>query len=371
MVVFMNDTIITPCILIVDNQPENLLSMEAVLSDSLAYLVTARSGKEALMAVLEYDFALILMDVQMPEMDGFETAEIIRQRQQSQHTPIIFVTAINKDAQHLFRGYSLGAVDYVFKPYLPEILKSKVAVFIAMYLKTAELRRRKEHLEHTNQDLELFSHAVQYDLRSLLERVSATLGPLDDINHSNDFIGQWIASLTEFSGMSNQKFAPEIFSMELVCREAIAELKHRSAITAVDFQVAALPQLFGDAAAIRIVCHHLILDALRFVKKSAAPKLMIGCYTDETGATVIYIKNDQIDIETRETMTLIDLLRSLGTESVYDGLGISLAVAQGLIRRHGGKIWGHATPNLGAVFCFMVPQVTDGLPVVKGRHHGN
>src|SRR5258706_3674222 len=117
-------------ILLVDDTPENLISLEAAL-ENLGEVVLARSGKEALRHLLEDDFAAILLDVKMPEMDGFETAQLIRSRKRTRHTPILFLTAYRSDEQ-LIRGYDLGAVDFLFKPIVPEILRSKVGVFVEL-----------------------------------------------------------------------------------------------------------------------------------------------------------------------------------------------------------------------------------------------
>ena len=117
-------------ILIVDDRPENLISLEALLEDFDANIIKAASGKEALGLTLEYDFALILLDVQMPDMDGFETAELLRGSVKTNHVPIIFVTAISKDQYHMFKGYESGAVDYLFKPLNPDVLKNKINIFL-------------------------------------------------------------------------------------------------------------------------------------------------------------------------------------------------------------------------------------------------
>lgn len=141
-------------ILLVDDQPKNLLALSALLDSPDVNLVKANSGKEALRCLLNQDFAVILLDVQMPEMDGFETAMLIRQRVRSQHTPIIFITALNRDDIHVERGYSLGAVDYILKPFAPEILKSKVAVFVELFKKTQLLKDQATLLEAANKKLE-------------------------------------------------------------------------------------------------------------------------------------------------------------------------------------------------------------------------
>src|SRR6476661_6460771 len=118
-------------ILLVDDTPDNLVSLGAALDILGEELVFAHSGREALRHLLDDDFAAILLDVKMPEMDGFETAELIRSRAKSRYTPILFLTGF-KNEEHLFRGYDLGAVDYLFKPIVPEVLRSKVAVFVEL-----------------------------------------------------------------------------------------------------------------------------------------------------------------------------------------------------------------------------------------------
>src|SRR6266508_4731000 len=128
-------------ILLVDDRQENLLALQVILEQRDENLIVARSGEEALRQLLQHDVAAILLDVQMPGLDGFETAALIKQRERTKAIPIIFLTAISKEEQHVFRGYSAGAVDYLFKPFNPEVLRSKVAVFIELHRKT----RSEEH----------------------------------------------------------------------------------------------------------------------------------------------------------------------------------------------------------------------------------
>lgn len=151
-------------ILLVDDTPDNLVSLEAALYGLGEELVLARSGKEALRHLLNDDFAAILLDVRMPEMDGFETAELIRSRPRSRQTPIIFLTGY-KNEEHLFRGYDLGAVDFLFKPIVPEVLRSKVAVFVELARTSAKL---KEHADILSQQAEILKKAEQ-KFRALLE----------------------------------------------------------------------------------------------------------------------------------------------------------------------------------------------------------
>ena len=141
-------------LLLVDDHEENLLTLEAILTDESYNLVRARSGRDALREVLARDFAIILLDVAMPDLDGYETASLIRQRERSRDTPIIFLTANYRTDTHVFRGYSVGAVDYIFKPFSAEILKSKVAVFVELYNKREALKRHSEALERAHDELE-------------------------------------------------------------------------------------------------------------------------------------------------------------------------------------------------------------------------
>src|SRR5438067_4245630 len=151
-------------ILLVDDAPQNLLALEAMLGDLRLgpaaggshdlLLVRAESGAEALRQVLHGDFAVILLDVLMPGMDGLETAALIRERSRSRDTPIIFITAAGRDEDLIARGYALGAVDYIVKPIQPAIVRSKVAVFVELFRKTAQVREQATTLAHLNADLE-------------------------------------------------------------------------------------------------------------------------------------------------------------------------------------------------------------------------
>jgi PAS domain S-box-containing protein len=127
-------------ILIVDDREDNLIGLEAILRDLGPQIVRARSGQEALRAAFDRDFAVILLDVRMPDLDGFETASLIRRRKRSEHTPIILITAADASPQDITRGYAVGAVDYLFKPFMPEVLRAKVKIFLELHRKSRELR---------------------------------------------------------------------------------------------------------------------------------------------------------------------------------------------------------------------------------------
>jgi len=165
-------------ILLVDDRPENLLALEAILEPLGQILVCAHSGEEALKCVLQHDFAAILLDVQMPEMNGFDAAQIIKSREKSRFIPIIFLSAISKEDAYVFKGYSMGAVDYVFKPFNPDVLRSKVAVFVDLYLKQEQIKEQAELLaESERRELELQHRA------ELLESEARSAAQLAELNN--------------------------------------------------------------------------------------------------------------------------------------------------------------------------------------------
>jgi two-component system, sensor histidine kinase and response regulator len=141
-------------ILLVDDRPDKRLAMETIIADLGENIVQASSGKEALRCLLQQEFAVILLDVNMPGMDGFETALLIRQRERTAHTPIIFVTGISDTETHVSRGYSLGAVDYILTPVMPEVLRTKVQVFVELFKKTDQVKRQAERLQLARDELE-------------------------------------------------------------------------------------------------------------------------------------------------------------------------------------------------------------------------
>jgi len=149
-----------PKILIVDDRKENLLSMEMHFEKMPLNIIKATSGNEALVKILEHDFAAVLMDVQMPGMDGFEAAALIRSNKKTAHIPIIFVTAISKEEKHVFKGYQAGAVDYIFKPLDPEILKAKVKIFLDLYNQKKQIEKTNAQLLLTNIELEKANHKI-------------------------------------------------------------------------------------------------------------------------------------------------------------------------------------------------------------------
>src|SRR6185369_93734 len=164
-------------ILVVDDHPANLVALEAILAPLGHQLVMARSGVEALRQILHREFALILLDVQMADMNGFETAGFIKQHPRSRHIPIIFITAVNRDAMHVFRGYSQGAVDYLVKPFDADILRSKAAVFIELYVRGEKLKQQERLLHEREREALERKNEARY--RRLLDAIPQCIWAAD------------------------------------------------------------------------------------------------------------------------------------------------------------------------------------------------
>lgn len=186
-------------LLLVDDRPENLLALEAILEPLGQKLISAYSGEEALKCVLQHDFAAILLDVQMPDMNGFDAAQIIKSREKSRYIPIIFLSAINKEDSYVFKGYSMGAVDYVFKPFNPDVLRSKVAVFVDLYLKQQQIKEQSEMLaESQRREMELEHRA------ELFEAEAKSAAQLTELNIQ---LTERQAELEQAMGVRNRFYA--------------------------------------------------------------------------------------------------------------------------------------------------------------------
>src|SRR5919202_372723 len=197
-------------VLLVDDDERNLLAVAIILED-LGDVVSARSGEEALRHLLKGEFAVILLDVYMPGMDGYETAQIIRSRDQTKGIPIVFLSAVNKETEHLLRGYAMGAVDYVFKPVDPVVLRSKVAVFVDLFAKTKEIER-KARQEQALLDANLRANAerlrAEQELRRAEQRQAAIiqslpmvlyLEPYDAVERLPHYVSGDLKAITGFS----------------------------------------------------------------------------------------------------------------------------------------------------------------------------
>lgn len=180
-------------ILIVDDRRENLLTLESLLDDPELLVVKAESGHEALTKTLDYEFALILMDVQMPGMDGYETAELLRGNKRTRHIPIIFVTAARRDQEHMFKGYDAGAVDYLLKPLEPAILRSKVSIFLEMFSQKRLLEEKTRELDAKILELEELQRKLEESNKQLqhLSSVDGLTGLFNRRHFDDIFLAEW------------------------------------------------------------------------------------------------------------------------------------------------------------------------------------
>jgi signal transduction histidine kinase len=205
-------------VLVVDDDERNLLAIEVVLED-IAEVALARSGEEALRYLLKEEFAVILLDVLMPGLDGYETAKLVRQREQSKRTPIIFLTAINKEDAHMLRGYDSGAVDYVFKPFEPTMLRSKVSVFVSLFEKTREIQQKavlEQRLLEENLRINSEKLAAEQALRRSEERQALVLKALpvaiyvEDENQAEERRPKFMAGdILALTGFADDAFADD------------------------------------------------------------------------------------------------------------------------------------------------------------------
>jgi len=393
-------------ILLVDDQPDNLLSGMAVLEALGEEVITAESGTEALLQLLDHDFALILLDIMMPEMDGFETAAMIRQRDRCRDTPIIFLTALGRSDEHMRRGYDLGAVDYIVKPIVPEFLRSKVAVFVELKRKSMLLEgqsklleRRNSELQHAiqrsweaeeeikalnrhlerqvqqlaevNHELEAFSYTVSHDLRGPLNRVAgfskALLdfhsSQLDDegrlylqrIDTSARRMGDLVENLLNFSRLTRREMREETLDLSALLTGLAAELTAREPSRPVEFLIPEGIQARGDAALLRTALLNLLENAWKFTRKHETAHIEFGIKEDGAGRTY-FLRDDGAGFDMADAGRLFSPFQRLHSEAEFEGTGIGLATVDRVIRRHGGRIWAEGEIDRGATFYFTLGE---------------
>jgi two-component system sensor histidine kinase/response regulator len=369
-------------ILLVDDREENLLSLEVVLADKNYELVKAHSGRDALKILLtEQDFALILMDVQMPIMDGFETAELIRQSEKLKHVPIIFLTANNNAPDNIFKGYQAGAVDYILKPFSIQILQAKVSVFVELYNKSRELRIQGEHLRRVNeqmaqhaedlirinQELESFSYSVSHDLRAPLRAISGFArllkegynDKLDDegkrilsiIGNNGMKMGKLIDDLLAFSRLGRKELEKKPISMNELLKNVLIDIEktvtHKATIT-----IESLPDVRSEDTLMHQVLYNLITNAIKYSSKKEEPVIHVGYFTDKKEGNVYFVKDNGVGFDMSYYDKLFGVFQRLHSAEDFEGTGIGLAIVHRIISKHGGRIWAEGKANEGAAFYF-------------------
>ena len=383
-----------PRVLLVDDRPDNLLALRAVLEPLRLDLVEADSGEEALRHLLAGEFALIILDVQMPVLDGFETARLIRGRERTRYVPIIFLTAISGEPEHYQRGYESGAVDYVYKPFEPEILRAKVSVFAELWSRGATIEAQRQELvrrlaeldeahatlaaqavelERSNAALERFAEVVGVELREPLHTVAGLLDLLDDRHAAvlsdegrtllaravvgTDRARATVGSLLDYARASTSDLDRSRFPLGDVLAEAEAEIGPQLAESKAEVITDGLPMVSGDRAQLVRLLAQLLDNAVRF-RASATPVVTVSAETVGDGVRGSVADNGPGVSETDLPRLFTAFARPAPAAAPTNGRGpgLGLALCRRIVERHGGMIWAEAGPTGGLVVRFELPE---------------
>lgn len=405
-----------PKILLVDDREDNLLSIETILAPSGYQFVKANSGRQALKVLLsEFDFAMILMDVKMPNLNGFETAALIYEREKLKHIPIIFITANNFGDENMFRGYQSGAIDYIFKPINPEVLRAKVDVLIDLYRKNRLLfeqeqkliainknleREINEHkiseervkqlnhkllenianLESANKDLERFAFMASHDLQEPLRKIRMFSDRLfmkykdvfqDDakmvsrIQQAAERMQSLIVDILAFSKIPTDKSAFVISDLNSVLRELLLEMDEEVKSMNATVSVEPLPSLCVSPSLMRPLFQNLISNGLKYRKKGIDAKINIRSeislgINDRDKNLInkycrIFVEDNGIGFDQKYAEEIFGMFRRLHHNGEYTGTGIGLALCKKIAELHNGFISARSKVDEGSTFIISLP----------------
>lgn len=404
-------------ILVVDDRDDNLFSIETILQHDGYQIVKATSGRQALKILLaQFDFALILMDVQMPNLSGFETASLIYEREKLRHIPIIFITAHDYGDENMFKGYKTGAVDFIYKPINPDFLRMKVSVFVDLYRKThqliaqeqklttinknleIEIKERKlseekvnalnlqllkniDKLEAANKDLDRFafmaSHDLQEPLRKILtfsERLSTKFGDqLDDegkryisrIQVATERLQVLIRDIMTFAKISMEKSSFVKRDLNQLVDEVLNDMEAEVAEKNAQIQVETLPSLIINPTLMRPLFYNLIHNALKYSKTNVDPRVRIYCEFDASpnGPSIpeikkycrIYVEDNGIGFDQKYAEQIFEMFKRLHHHDEYEGTGIGLAFCKKIVEQHEGFISARSSLDKGSTFIISLP----------------
>jgi signal transduction histidine kinase len=374
-------------ILLVDDRPDKLMALEIVLASLGQNLILAHSGTEALRHLLQEDFALIVLDVSMPGMDGFETASLIRQRNSSALTPIIFISAINYSEIHLSRGYSLGAVDYIPAPIVPEILRAKVSFFIELHRKTEQLKRQAEMLvqlvreqaaraeaEAANKAKDRFIAMLSHELRTPLTPIlfaSSILSQdptvpdrireeLKIITRNVELEARLIDDLLDVTRISQGKLnlAFETADVHELLQSALRICSREISTKNLTVQLllqADEHRIRADAARLQQIFWNLIQNAVKFTPPDG--QITLRSTNPRNTWFRLEVIDSGIGINSDALSRIFDPFEQAGG-SGFGGLGLGLSISKAIVELHGGKIFASsAGEDHGARFVIELPNV--------------
>ncbi len=406
-------------ILVVDDREDNLFSIETILEPSGFTIVKANSGRSALKVLLHrHDFSLILMDVQMPDMNGFETASLIYQREKLRHIPIIFITANDYGEELIFEGYRMGGVDYIFKPVNPDLLRAKVGVFVELYRKTEELRAQEKrliesnnslqkeiqerkaseekvrllneqlldnntYLKALNEDLDRFAYVASHDLQEPLRKIMLFSDRilqkeiedkeialyLDKIVSSSKRMGTLIEDLLKFSRHNTHPADFTMVNLENVLTEVLQDLEVDVEKTGASLRYEPLPEVWGIPVLIHQLFFNLVNNAIKFTRKDVAPEIIITAEkvsameerrsfprTFTNSFFQIRVRDNGIGFDDIYAEEIFRVFKRLNSYHDYTGSGIGLSLCKKIVETHGGNIRAESKPGIGSTFIIELPE---------------
>jgi len=390
-------------ILIVDDRKANRVALQAILEPLGEQIVSADSGRQALREVLQTEFAVILMDVQMPDMDGLETAALIRQREASRYIPIIFITAVSADEEEMFQGYSVGAVDYITKPFSQSTLLSKVTVFVELYRKEQLLRKQtrqlhkqelealqmkqkareqkleqekirqvnrmlEERVQERTAELEAFCYSISHDLRTPLRAIdgysaileqelagdglTAVQDSLQRIRQSAQKMDELISALLALSRIARAETRLSTVNLSDLAASVGEEMELGGTDWNGEFRIQPDMTADADPTLLRCVYSNLLSNARKFTSETISPLIEVGSSKEDDGRTVFFVKDNGAGFNESYAHKLFQPFERLHRVDQYPGHGIGLATVLRIVRKHGGSVWAKGEEGKGAQFFF-------------------
>lgn len=379
-------------ILVVDDRRDKLLAMESILRGLDEDLVLVGSGAEALRHLLERDVAVILLDIQMPVMDGFETAALIRARPRSAKTPIIFVTAYRTADIDRFAGYTLGAVDYISMPIVPEILRAKVSVFVDLHRMAQEVQRQALELRDlnlrlenqvrdtgrlnrdltlANTELEAFSYSVSHDLKAPLrgirgfsdllredyhDRLDAQgIDYLRRISASVDTMEALIEDLLSLSHVSLSPMHRQSLDLTVLAAGILRRLHDESPERRLEPVLQEDLTAVGDRNLLVLLLENLLGNAWKFSSRAQVSRIELGRGDGLEGLQTFFVRDNGVGFDPSRAERLFTPFQRLHSAAGFEGTGIGLATVKRIVTRHGGRVWAQSERGKGATFFFALP----------------